>query len=126
MKTPKITGIEIRKFDWHGWIMCLIGLIALYFNLVNENYWVAVAVFFCFLEYVTRVSFGRVYKHVFYDTILWPMYELEIGLAGETYFVCAENENELALYVETHYPGMEYRILRETHVESFIKTEEFK
>lgn len=131
MKTPKYTGVEVRTFDWFGWfgwLMCFIGLFALYWNVVLQNYWVALAVFFCFIEYVVRVGYGRIYKHIYYDTILYPMYEISIDLdlENETYFVCAENEEELDLYVNSQYPNMKYKILRQTYVESYIKTEKFE
>jgi hypothetical protein len=126
MKTPKYTGVEVRKFDLFGWLMCILGLWCIWTFTTTREWTLVFLSFLCFWDYVIRVSFGRVYKHVYYDTILYPMYELEVDMADETYFVCAENQDELDLYMEQHYPNMKYKILRETHVESYIKTEEFQ
>ena len=126
MKIPKLTGVEIRPFDWFGWVMCFLGLWCMW-TFVSTREWTFVLLsILCFWDYVLRVSFGRVYKHVYYDTILYPMYELEVDNEEESYFVCAENQDELGLYMELHYPNMKYKILRETHVESYLKTEEFQ
>ena len=126
MKIPKLTGVEIRKFDWYGWVMCIVGLVCMgTFARTGEWYFTLLSVL-CFWDYVLRVSFGRIYKQVYYDTILYPMYELNVEMVDETYFICAENEDELEIYMDLHYPNMKYKILRETHVESYLKTEEFE
>jgi len=127
-RLPKLTGREMRKFDFFGWFMCAVGGLLLYFNikLAMEDdpfkWWTVVLVLWVFYDYATRVAFGRVYQFVFFDTILRKLYKIQAS--SDMYYVCAENEEELALYMHLHYPNIEYTIEEESHVESFIRTDE--
>jgi len=73
-----------------------------------------------------RVIYGRVYKRIYYDTVIHIMYELDIN--GETYYVCSENEEELRLYLDVHYPnvGQNYKIISSSEIESYIKREHYE
>jgi hypothetical protein len=130
IKMPKETGREYRPLDWYGWFMSIFGLALMCkFGGVgwifgeDHNWWMLAAMGFMFWEYAIRVAFGRVYKFVYYDTLIHPMYELEIN--GKQFFVSAETEEELALYMKYHYPDMEYNVLNEVFTESFIKTDRY-
>ena len=127
---PKEVGRVYKPFDWFGWLMSIIGLLLIckfcgvgWIFGTDTNWWLFVAVFFIFAGYVIRVGYGRVYRHVYYDTIIHNMYEVAID--DKKFFVCALNENELVIYMDLHYPKIGYRVLEETHVESFIKTEKY-
>jgi hypothetical protein len=131
MRIPKEVGRLFKPFDWWGWIMSIIGLLLLcrfggvgWIFGTDTNWWLFAATFFVFAEFAIRVGYGRVYKIVYYDTILHNMYEIEAG--DKTFFVCALNEEELDLYMELHYPNMKFKVINETHTESFIKTEEYQ
>lgn len=126
---PKLTGREYRPFDWYGWIMCALGAWLLYYFGNREVPWLdklaqVGLVVFVFIEYTFRVAYGRIYKFVYYDTIIHNMYELKIG--DDTYYVCSENEDELDLYMEIHYKDIKYQIVDKHPVESYIKREEFQ
>jgi hypothetical protein len=127
MKIPKEVGRIYNPFDWFGWSMSIFGLVLMgYFGGIigpTFNGWILSAVFFCFWEYAIRVAYGRVFKYVYYDTIIHNMYKLEID--DKIFYVNAFNESELALYMDIHYPGMNYSIIEETHTESFIKEEHY-
>jgi hypothetical protein len=131
MNVPKITGRIYKPFDWFGWFMAIIGLFLMckfggvgWIFGTDKNWGMFALTFLLFWEYAFRVAFGRVYKFIYYDTIIHNMYELEMD-DGKIFYVNAENEDELALYMEMHYPELEYKILKETHTESFIKTDKF-
>lgn len=130
MKTPKIVGRVYKPFDWYGWIMSLLGIglmckfggVGWIFG-TDKNWWLFALTFLLFWEYALRVALGRVYKFVYFDTIVNSMYEVQID--GKIFFVCAASEEELDIYMEASYPDMEYKILQDTIVESFVKTEQF-
>jgi hypothetical protein len=128
IEIPKLTGREVRAFDWFGWFMAFLGCGLMYVVSTNMDLsWTQkitqmAMIIFVFLEYVSRVAFGRIFQHVYYDTIIHKLYELRLN--EDTYYVCAENEEELDLYMELHYPEMKYTIFGEHVVESFIKTEQ--
>lgn len=131
MNIPKFTGRIYKPFDWFGWIMCILGLFLMCkFGGVGgvfgteKNWWLFALTFMLFSEYMFRVALGRVYKFVYYDTVIHRLYEIEC-MEEKTFYVCAETEDELALYMDVQYPGMTYTILKDTHTESFIKTEHF-
>ena len=124
-------GREIKSFDIWGWIMCLLGLtlMAKYGGIggpfgTQKDWWMVLVVFFVFWQYMWRVSFGRVYRFVYYDTILHRLYEIKIDDKDDVFYVCAENEEELTLYMELQYDGLKYEITKDTHVETYIKTDE--
>ena len=132
IELPKLVGREFRPFDWYGWLMALIGCAVMYFLIRDTtmtwpvkimNFAITLLVF---LDYVWRVAYGRVYKHVYYDTIIHNMYEIEI--LDTSYFICADDEDELKIYIDLHYPlvGENYKIINQAEVESFIKKELFK
>lgn len=130
ISTPEIIEREYKPFDMWAWFMSILGLclmakfcgIGWIFG-TDKNWWMVIAIFFCFIDYVIRVSFGRIRRAVYYDTVIHRLYEIEIS-NGEIYYVCAENEKELAIYMETMYEGLTYKILKDTHTESFIKIED--
>ncbi len=127
MNSPKEIGRAYDPFDWWGWIMAIIGLTLMaYFGGLfghKQNWWLVALAFLNFWEYAVRVAYGRLYKYIYYDTIIHPMYELDVK--GKRYFVNAETEDELELYMQIHYPDLEYTIMDKTHTETFIKTEKF-
>ncbi len=130
MNLPKYVGREFKKFDWYGWIMALLGCVVMYFLIKDVTMaWPMKIIYFgmtllIFLDYVWRVAYGRVYKLVYYDTLLYNMYE--VGVGSDTYFVCASDEEELSLYMNVNYPTLEYRVIHEHPLESFIKTEKYE
>lgn len=127
IELPKLTGREYRPFDWFGWLMVLLGC-GIMFMLIRDvsMQWPTKIIFFgiciiSFIEYGARIIHGRVYTFVYYDTLVHVLYELIVN--DETYFVCAEDEDDLKLYMELHYPEMPYTIT-DTHLaESFLKKE---
>ena len=128
LDAPKEICRLYKPLDLWGWFMSILGLILLckfggvgWIFGTDKNWWYVALVFFIFSSYAIRVSFGRVYKIVYYDTILNPMYELEID--DHRFFVNARNEEELKIYINLNYPGLEYKVI-ETHTESFIKIEQ--
>ena len=127
IELPKLTGREFRPWDWFGWIMSLWCLSLIYLILGMDEYSALQKVVYsslaaiCAIHYISRVAFGRVYKHVYYDTIIHTMYELKIG--EDTYYVCAENPEELALYMDVHYSEISYTVVDEHVLESFYKKE---
>lgn len=130
MNTPKEVGRLFKPFDWWGWIMSITGLLLMckfggvgWIFGTDKNWWLLILTFFIFAEYALRVAYGRVYKIIYYDTVLHNMYE--VGINDKQFFVCALDVNELAIYMHLHYPDMDYKILNETHTESFIKTEKY-
>jgi hypothetical protein len=124
MSTLKEVERIYKPFDWVGWIMSLLGLVMItYFSGLFGNppdWWFVGLSVLVFWEYAVRVAYGRLCTYIYYDTILHPMYELDIE--GNKYFVNALNVEELNLYMDIHYPDMKYKIIDETHTESFIKT----
>lgn len=135
MDLPKLTGREFRPFDWYGWMMSLIGCGVMYLLIKDTSMeWPRKIISFgatllLFFDYVWRVAYGRVYKHVYYDTIVHKMYQIDIGEDTDTkYFICAEDKDELERYITIHYPlvGGVYKIVEEHNVESFIKKELFE
>jgi len=129
MKLPELTGRIYKPFDIYGWVMCILGLSLLckfggvgWLFGTDKNWWLFAFTFFIFMEFALRVALGRIYKFVYYDTILNDMYELDIS--GEQFFVCAAGLDELNLYMETIHPTLEYKIVNDTLVESFVKTEQ--
>ena len=128
-KLPKEVGRIYKRFDFYGWFMCIIGLLLLCrFGGIGgifgheKNWWMLLATFLLFFEYVMRVVYGRVYKIVYYDTIHNPLYE--ISVEDRIFFVNAPSEEDLEKYMELHYPKLEFKI-KEIHTESYIKTEEY-
>lgn len=130
IEIPKMTGREHRPYDLFGWFMAALGCGLMYVVAVNTDYtWfqkttLLMMVIFVFLQYVSRVAFGRVYRFVYYDTIIHHMYELKAN--DDTYYVCAENEEELDRYMRLHYDGIKYTIFGEHPVESFIRKEYYQ
>lgn len=130
MDVPKLTGREFRTWDWYGWIMAILGSILMYVIAKDADisWWTKIVwlgtIVFVFLEYVIRVAYGRVYKYVFYDTIIRNMYQLKAE--GNTYYVCAEDEEELKRYMRIHYEEIKYTIIDTYPVESFIKREHYQ
>lgn len=128
IKLPKLTGREMRKFDVFGWFMCGVGGLLLHVFVRtalwqdSQAWWSVLLVVWVFYDYMARVAFGRIYQFVFFDTILRTMYKIQAGT--DMYYICAETEEELAVYMHLHYPNIEYKVVEESHVESFIKTEE--
>lgn len=127
MKIPKEVGRVYKPFDWCGWIMSILGLVLMaHFGGIFGNpaeWWYLLLTFLLFWEYAVRVAYGRVYRIVYYDTIIHPMYKLLVG--GKQFFVNAASKDELALYMEMNYPNMDYEIVEDTHTETFIKTEKY-
>lgn len=132
---PKLTGREFRPFDWYGWMMALIGCAVMFFLIRDTTMsWPLKIIYFgstllIFFDYVWRVAYGRVYKHVYFDTIVHKMYEIDLGSDFEDkYFICAENEEDLKQYIEIHYPMVNdmYKITGEHNVESYIKKEVYQ
>jgi hypothetical protein len=129
---PKLVGREFRPFDWYGWLMSLIGCVIMFLLIQDTTMtWPMKIIFFgcnivIFLDYVWRVAYGRIYKHVYYDTIIHNMYEVEI--LDTSYYICADDEEELKTYIDLHYPlvGENYKIINQAEVESFIKKELFQ
>jgi len=129
MNLPKLTGREFRPFDLYGWMMALLGCVVMFLLIRDHTMsWPTKIIFMgtnvlLFLDYVWRVAYGRVYKFVFYDTIIHVMYEIDVN--NERFYICAEDEDELKLYMGIHYPFIteEYKIINQSEVESFIKRE---
>lgn len=124
IQDPKLTGREERPFDIYGWVMCILGLVIMYHQVECKNWWVLALVIFVGLEFIFRVAFGRVYKYVYFDSIIHNTYELLVN--GETKRVSAENEKELELYMHLIYPDMKYRIVDEYKVESYIREDNYQ
>jgi hypothetical protein len=104
-------------------LMCKFGGIGWVFG-TEKNWWLFALTFMLFSEYMFRVALGRIYKFIYYDTIIHRLYEIEVA-DEKIFYVCAETEDELDLYMEAKYPGLTYTILKDTHAGSFIRTEEF-
>lgn len=127
---PKLTGREFRPWDWYGWFMSLVGicLIATWGSMENISWFqkicMLITISFVTLEYFWRVAYGRVYKYVYYDTIIHTMYEITVGT--ETYYICSDTEDDLDLYMELHYPNVKYSITEKHSLESFIKREHYQ
>lgn len=129
---PKLTGREFYPIDWYGWFMALLGCTLMYLLIQDETMTWPLKIIFVgttiltFLDYVWRVAYGRVYKHVYYDTIIHNMYEVQI--LDTNYYICADDEDELKLYIDLHYPlvGEHYKIVNQAEVESYIKKELFQ
>lgn len=130
IEVPKYVGREFRPFDWYGWIMALIGCIVMYFLIRDTTFdWTRKIIYsgltvLIFLDYVWRVAYGRVYKMVYYDTLLHTMYKVSVG--DDIYYICSDTEEELDLYMEVNYPSLDYKIEEELSVESYIKKEHFQ
>jgi hypothetical protein len=131
IELPKYKGRIFKPYDWFGWLASLVG-IGLMAIIVRDDSiewyqkcWVMGAVGFCTLEYFWRVAQGRVYKYIYYDTIIHNMYQIKIG--ENTYYICAESIEELELYLDVHYPNVSenYEVISENAVESWIKKENF-
>jgi hypothetical protein len=127
MITPKLVEREYKVFDWVGWILAITGLTMMtYFGGVfgnTPNWWLFVLSILCTWDNITRVAFGRVKKYIYYDTIIHNLYEIEVEMSEFSFFVSAASEEDLEVYMDIHYTGMKYAIIRETHAESFIKSE---
>jgi hypothetical protein len=129
---PKYIGKEFRPFDWYGWLMSIIGLVLIAIwsrdNTIGwfEKIVMVGTISFFTIEYFFRVCYGRVYKMVYYDTILCNVYEIDVD--GVSYYVAAENEKELQLYIDAYYPtvGQNYVITNDFPVESFVKREHYE
>lgn len=117
-----------KKLDLWGWIMSLIGLglMCYYAGFFghDRNLWGVLLIFFLTIEYFIRVGHGRLFSIIYYNTVINNMYELDVKGQEDTFFVCAENEAELDLYMELHYHQLDYKIIGETHAESFVKTDQ--
>jgi hypothetical protein len=130
IEVPKYIGREFRPFDWYGWIMALIGCAVMYLLIQDTTFdWTRKIIYFgvtilLFLDYVWRVAYGRVYKMVYYDTLLYTMYKVSVG--DDIYYICSDTEEELDLYMEVNYPSLDYKIEEELLVESYIKKEHFQ
>jgi hypothetical protein len=126
MRTPKEVGRLYDTCDWYGWIMCIVGLVFMaYFGGLFKTppqWWLLAFSLFIFWEYAVRVACGRVYRYVYYDTIIHNLYELKID--DDTFFVAAFDEDSLYEYMDLTYPGMEYTV-EQVHVETFIRTEKY-
>jgi hypothetical protein len=127
MKTPKLVGREFKSWDWYGWLMSIIGVLVI--CLIGKNDGIVLYQKICLVavvSYITmgyfyRVAYGKIYMLVYYDTIIHKMYQVKI--LEETYYICADDEQDLDLYIELHYSNIKnsYDILGEHNVESFIK-----
>lgn len=130
MKIPKEVGRIYKPVDIWGWFMCIFGVILMckfggvgWIFGTDKNWWLFALTIYLFWEYVCRVAFGRVYRLVFYDTLIHNMYIIETD--DKTIYVNADSEDELDLYMEAHYPGMKYKIIDKTHTESFIREDHY-
>jgi hypothetical protein len=128
---PKETGREYRPFDLYGWFMCFVGLIFMcHFGGIGwifgeeKNWWWMGFTFLVFAEYVGRVAYGRVYKFVYYDTIIHPLYQITVTELDKVFYINAPSEEDLENYMYLHYPTLEYEV-EETHTETFIRTERY-
>lgn len=124
---PKNIGRVYKRFDAWGWLMCILGLTLMcyysgIFTKTQTSWWMLLTVFFVFWDYAIRVSYGRLYKVVYYDSIIHPMFEIKVE--DKTFFVNAETEDELGIYMEDNYPSIEYQIVQKTFTESYVKTEQ--
>jgi hypothetical protein len=122
MLIPKEVGRIYKPFDLFGWFMAILGLVMMaYFGGLFKtppDWWLLAASFLCFWEYTLRVAYGRIYRIVYYDTIIHNLYEIRVD--NKTFYVNAYCEEDLAHYINSVYPGMEYHVV-ETHTESFIR-----
>ncbi len=123
-RPPSYVGIDKTSFDWFGWIMTIASAVLLFFAVSATEEWYMKIVrgaipFLFFMEYGMRLFFGRIKLVMYHDTIIYKMYEIQIGM--KTIYVCASNEDELDLYMEFRYPEKRYKVLGEHNVESFIK-----
>ena len=119
----KQVGRVVKRFDWYGWIMCILGLVLMYIAVVSHSWFLLGVIILFFLDYVWRVSFGRVFMVVCYDTIIRHMYQVKALYNDEMYYVCAEDEEQLVEYMRLYYKGIDYVIMDTLIVESFIKQE---
>jgi len=132
MKVPTHLGREYRPFDIWGWLVFAAWLTMTYYFLSNVGNevggWIRVLCVISSLIMLwdsgVRVMLGRLYLIVYHDTVLRNMFEISSG--GKTFFVCSENEDELALYMESFYPNLKYNIVETHAVESYLKREEYK
>ena len=133
---PTEVGRKYKPFDLYGWFMCILGAVLMckfggvgWIFGTDKNWWLFAFTFLLFWEYAVRVAYGRIYKFVYYDTLIHPLYEIKVeddcDEGYKTFFVNAESEGELNLYMLLHYPNLEYEVIRETHTETFIKTDKY-
>ena len=124
IQAPKLLAREERPWDWYGWGMSLLGIALMYHQVACRNWWGLALVIFIMLEFIFRVALGRVYKYVYFDTIIHPIYEIK--MKGEKKYVNAYSEEELELYMMLHYPGQKYEVVEKNETETFIKTDSFQ
>lgn len=143
MKIPNKSYRLYKPIDYWGWFMLALGgLLLLYFGgnlnwilekfgihweaakLNKPNWWMFWGIFFTWCEYAVRVVWGRMYKHIYYDTITHNLFEIQS--LGQKFLIACPTEEELKEYLTSVYPGMEFKILGKLPVESFEKTEEFQ
>jgi hypothetical protein len=139
MEIPKLVGRYYKPFNLFGWIMSLIGLFLMckFAGLgsiierlspifgITQNWWLLLLTFYVTLGYMLQVALGRVYMYVYYDTIIRTVYEIKTNFNGEIFRVAADSEEELNMYMNIHYPNIEFTINDEYDIESFLKKEKY-
>jgi hypothetical protein len=127
---PKIYYKYKSHFDFAAWFWTIISFYLVLhfggvFNIEHRNLWMVASVFLFSWEYIGRIAWGKLFSIIYYDTIVHTIYELFVEDSEQkTYFVAAQNRDELDLYMEMHYPGLEYNVVNSFDVESFIKTDQ--
>lgn len=143
MRIPSNSYRLYKPIDIWGWFMVAVGTVLLFYfsgnlywmleklsiqweaaKLVKPNWWMFWAVSFTWCEYAFRICKGRMYKHIYYDTITTNLYE--IAAMGKKFLVAAPSEEDLAEYLTSQYPDMEFKVIGLIQAESFEKTEEFQ
>lgn len=127
---PEEVGRKYKPFDLYGWIMCILGLLLMchfsgigwIFGTEKTLHLLALTIFI-FFDFMIRVAYGRVYRLVYYDTIIHPLYEIKID--DKVFFVNAPNEEHLKIYMDLNYPAIEKYTIVETHTETYIRTEKY-
>lgn len=132
MKVPTHLGREYKPFDIWGWVIfgawgfmtyCALNALLMDWSNFLKIGWVISSIIFLW-DSAVRILMGRLYLIVYHDTVLRTMFEISSG--GKTFFVCAENEDDLALYMESFYPNLKYNIVEKHAVESYLKREEYE
>lgn len=124
---PELVGRKYKTFDWFGWGMSCLGLIlmARYGGVLGheKNWWAFAACFLCFFQYMHRVAFGEIYRLVYFDTIVHSIFEVKTQ--SKTYHVCANDEEELRLYMKVYYPDVDFQIGDKFSAESFVRVDSY-